>query len=150
MSVLWDFDGIRLKITASESAIIKVEFKPDDEVSGEKPTGLSAECVRELKEYFAGERHEFDLPLAPEGTDFQRSVWDALLRIPYGETRTYKEIAESIGRDKASRAVGMACHANPIVILIPCHRVIGSDGRLTGFGGGLDVKSRLLRLEGNL
>lgn len=108
----------------------------------------TAEVRRQLAEYFAGERREFDLALAPEGTPFERAVWAELAKIPFGETRTYGEIAEILGRPGAARAVGRANGANPIPIVVPCHRVIGADGSLTGFGGGLDVKSRLLELEG--
>jgi methylated-DNA-[protein]-cysteine S-methyltransferase len=110
--------------------------------------GRTAEVRRQLAEYFAGERREFDLALAPEGTPFERAVWAELAKIPFGETRSYGEIAEVLGRPGAARAVGRANGANPIPIVVPCHRVIGSDGSLTGFGGGLDVKSRLLELEG--
>jgi methylated-DNA-[protein]-cysteine S-methyltransferase len=105
------------------------------------------EVVRQLRAYFAGKLREFDLPLAPEGTEFQRKVWSALERIPYGETLSYGELARRIGNPKASRAVGLANGANPIPIIIPCHRVIGSDGTLTGYGGGLAIKEKLLALE---
>jgi len=102
---------------------------------------------RQLDEYFAGERRDFDLPLAPVVTPFQLSVLDALQTIPYGETRSYREIAIQIGQPEAVRAVGGANGSNPLPIVIPCHRVIGSDGSLTGFGGGLDTKRYLLDLE---
>ncbi|MEA2163118.1 MAG: methylated-DNA-[protein]-cysteine S-methyltransferase [Thermoanaerobaculia bacterium] len=105
------------------------------------------EAAYQLHAYFAGERRDFDLPLAPRGTEFQLSVWSALREIPYGETTTYAAIANSIGRPKAIRAVGAANGANPIPIVIPCHRVIGSNGSMTGFGGGVDVKRQLLALE---
>jgi methylated-DNA-[protein]-cysteine S-methyltransferase len=108
----------------------------------------TADLRRQFEEYFAGERREFDLTLAPEGTLFERSVWEELRRIPFGETRSYGEIARAIGRPNAFRAVGRANGANPIPIVVPCHRVIGSDGSLTGFGGGLEAKSRLLEIEG--
>ena len=101
----------------------------------------------QLDEYFRGERTQFDLSLLPSGTDFQRQVLDELLKIPYGETTSYGEIAVRIGRPKAVRAVGAANGRNPLPILIPCHRVVGSGGQLTGFGGGLDAKALLLRLE---
>ncbi|MGH8218707.1 MAG: methylated-DNA--[protein]-cysteine S-methyltransferase [Steroidobacteraceae bacterium] len=104
-------------------------------------------AIAQLEEYFAGQRQSFDLPLAPEGTDFQRTVWQALTRIPYGETISYGELARRIGKPQASRAVGLANGANPLPIVIPCHRVIGADGSLTGFGGGLDIKRKLLALE---
>ena len=106
-----------------------------------------AEATRQLAEYFAGERHEFDLPLRLNGTEFQLLVLEELQRIPYGETTSYGNIAERIGRPKAVRAVGAANGRNPIPIIVPCHRVIGSGGALTGFGGGLDTKEALLRLE---
>jgi methylated-DNA-[protein]-cysteine S-methyltransferase len=102
---------------------------------------------RQLGEYFDGTRRTFDLPLAPDGTDFQRAVWHALTTIPYGTTRTYFDVAVCVDHPKAVRAVGAANGANPIPIVIPCHRVIGSDGSLTGFGGGLETKRWLLDLE---
>lgn len=104
-------------------------------------------CVEQLDEYFSGRRKVFDLPLAPRGTDFQRRVWSALRTIPYGETRTYGDIARAVGSANASRAVGAAAGANPIAIVIPCHRVIGASGKLVGFAGGLPIKSQLLQLE---
>lgn len=113
-----------------------------------QPTALTDRAARQLQEYFAGERCDFELPLKPRGTDFQRSVWDALLRIPYGETRSYREQAEALGNLKAIRAVARANGANRIAVVIPCHRVIGADGSLTGYAGGLEMKARLLTLEG--
>lgn len=101
----------------------------------------------QLKEYFAGKRDEFTVPLAPSGTEFRMRVWSALVRIPFGQTATYGEVAADIGNPAASRAVGMANHYNPIAIMIPCHRVVGSNGSLTGYGGGLDRKLLLLELE---
>lgn len=106
--------------------------------------------VTELEEYFAGKRREFTFPLDLRGTDFQRACWDALLAIPYGETRTYADIARAVGKPNAFRAAGMANNRNPIAIVVPCHRVIASDGTLCGYGGGLDVKRKLLELEGAL
>lgn len=103
--------------------------------------------VAQLEEYFRGDRRVFDLPLAPRGTPFQLSVWNALLRIDYGATTSYMRVAESIGRPKAVRAVGAANGANPIPIIIPCHRVVGSGGALTGYGGGLHIKEALLAIE---
>lgn len=105
------------------------------------------DVVSQLAEYFDGKRREFDLPLAPEGTPFQQRVWRALLDIPYGETISYGELAVRIGRRSASRAVGLANGSNPLPIVIPCHRVIGANGKLTGYGGGLPIKERLLALE---
>jgi len=101
----------------------------------------------ELEQYFAGNRKTFDLPVRLYGTPFQTRVWNALRSIPYGETRSYKEVAKMIGADKAVRAVGGANHRNPVSIIVPCHRVIGSDGSMVGYGGGLSVKIRLLELE---
>jgi methylated-DNA-[protein]-cysteine S-methyltransferase len=112
---------------------------PDDSVFTEVRSQLNA--------YFADELQDFDLPLAPQGTEFQTSVWKALTTIPYGSTRSYGQIAEQVGSPKASRAVGAANGQNPIPIIIPCHRVIGSTGKLTGFGGGLPTKVALLNLE---
>ena len=108
------------------------------------------ELKRQLAEYLTGERRDFDLPLAPEGTEFQCRVWQALTTIPYGETRSYVDIARAVGSPGASRAVGGANHDNPIGIVIPCHRVIGADGSLTGYAGGVERKRRLLELEGAL
>jgi methylated-DNA-[protein]-cysteine S-methyltransferase len=101
----------------------------------------------ELAEYFAGTRKTFSLQLSPQGTDFQRNVWKELVKIPWGETRSYRSIAQAVGSPNAARATGGAIHHNPIVIMIPCHRIIGANGSLTGFGGGLPLKKQLLELE---
>lgn len=125
----------------------RIEFdaaNPREAAGGNELTG---EVIRQLREYFAGERREFRLPLGLEGTDFQRRVWLCLSSIPYGETRSYQEIARMAGNVRACRAVGMANHKNPIPIVIPCHRVVGKDGSLTGYGGGLDRKVWLLEHE---
>lgn len=106
------------------------------------------EAIRQLEEYFAGRRQHFDLPLAPQGTPFQKKVWNALLTVGYGRTASYGDIARSIGNPKSVRAVGLANGRNPIPVIIPCHRVIGSNGALTGYGGGLGIKKQLLDLEG--
>lgn len=116
-------------------------------ISNEKETPLSAKVYAQLSEYFNGERKSFDFPFKMEGTPFQKKVWSALCEIPYGETRSYKEIAIAIGSPKACRAVGMANNRNPIAIVIPCHRVIGSNGDLVGYAGGIEVKKALLKLE---
>lgn len=108
---------------------------------------LLAQAARELGEYFAGIRRTFTFPISVQGTPFQQEVWRALRSIPYGQTRTYGQIAAQIGRPKAVRAVGMANHRNPLPIVVPCHRVVGADGSLTGYAGGLDIKTLLLRLE---
>lgn len=110
-------------------------------------TELTRKAAGQLREYFAGKREKFDLPLAPVGTPFQQRVWNALMEIPYGQTRSYGEIARTVGNPKASRAVGMANNRNPVAIVIPCHRVIGSNGKLTGYAGGLELKDALLHLE---
>ena len=110
-------------------------------------TPLLSEGKRQVLEYLAGQRRVFDLPLAPRGTEFYRSVWRALEAIPYGETRSYRDIAQAVGRPKAVRAVGQANHNNPIPIIIPCHRVVGANGSLTGYAGGVEKKMRLLTLE---
>ncbi len=114
-----------------------------------KETGLLEEASGQLMEYLAGTRTSFHLTLIPEGTPFQKKVWQVLLTIPYGGTLSYKQVAEAVGNPKACRAVGMANNKNPIAIFIPCHRVIGSSGKLVGFGGGLELKEKLLLLEKN-
>jgi len=119
-------------------------------VQFEESAGVTRPYVRELEEYFAGQRREFSFALDLRGTDFQLACWRALLAIPYGETRTYADIARAVGRPQGFRAVGMANNRNPIAIVVPCHRVIASDGTLCGYGGGLDVKRKLLELEGAL
>ena len=115
-----------------------------------RETPLLARVREELLEYLAGARRDFDLPLAPQGTPFQQRVWAALREIPYGQTRSYRELALAAGSPRGYRAVGMANHRNPIPILIPCHRVVGADGSLTGYAGGLELKRKLLELEGAL
>ena len=135
------------------SAITKLDFYENNyrSAAGEcchsKETALLKFAAAQLNEYFAGQRTGFDLPLEPAGTDFQKAVWRALVNIPYGQTKTYKEIAQEVGCPKACRAVGMANNKNPIAIIIPCHRVIGSNGKLVGYAGGLDIKEKLLKLE---
>lgn len=113
-------------------------------------SGNSRQLARELDEFFAGGRRSFDVPLAPKGTDFQKRVWAELLRIPFGETISYGELARRIGNPAACRAVGRANGTNPISLIVPCHRVIGSNGTLTGYGGGLDLKDKLLTWERSL
>lgn len=152
----------RLEILASREAVLRVEKvceRQTEAAAGELPPpvafsaapeeneSLAQMCARQIAAYFAGEQKDFTLPLAPEGTEFQRLIWKKLREIPYGQTRTYGQIAAMAGKPAASRAVGMACYANPIMILIPCHRVIGSDGSLTGYAAGLDAKRFLLSLE---
>lgn len=116
--------------------------------AGEKAAlELLDRAEREIREYFEGKRDSFDLPVKVKGTDFQKKVWQALKRIPYGETRSYGAIAAEVGSPKGARAVGMACNRNPVMLLIPCHRVVGSTGGLVGFAGGLSMKEQLLELE---
>jgi methylated-DNA-[protein]-cysteine S-methyltransferase len=127
-------EGVRRQLEAAGHRVVEGE-------------AAVAELRRQLTEYFAGERRQFDLELAPAGTEFQQRVWAELQRIPYGETVSYGDIARRLGRPGASRAVGLANGSNPLPIVVPCHRVIGADGSLTGYGGGLEAKARLLELE---
>jgi methylated-DNA-[protein]-cysteine S-methyltransferase len=121
--------------------------RPDPEVFGERDDAAFVDVVGQLREYFAGQRRSFDVPLTLQGTPFQRQVWAALCEIPYGETTSYGELAARLGRPNAARAVGLANGRNPIGIIVPCHRVVGADGALTGYGGGLDRKEHLLAFE---
>jgi methylated-DNA-[protein]-cysteine S-methyltransferase len=146
-----------LTLVASERGLTAILWEDDDPLrvrlgpATEAPDHpVLADAARQLGEYFAGELRHFDLPLDFAGTDFQKQVWAALLAIPFGETRSYAEIARAIGRPAACRAVGAANGRNPISIVAPCHRVIGANGALTGFAGGLEAKQRLLALEGAL
>jgi methylated-DNA-[protein]-cysteine S-methyltransferase len=141
-----------LLLAADEAGLRRIEFatagraaSPDSD--WRKDAKPFRETVRQLRAYFAGELEAFTLTLAPEGTPFQREVWRRLCEIPYGQTISYGELARRIGNPKASRAVGLANGSNPIPIVIPCHRVIGSNGKLTGYGGGLPIKEKLLALE---
>jgi methylated-DNA-[protein]-cysteine S-methyltransferase len=145
----------KLKLLASDKGLVAVLWekeKPNRICLGEAeerethPVLIKAE--RQIAEYFAGKRRSFSVPIDMRGTSFQKQVWDALLAIPFGETRTYGDLAKRIGRPQAARAVGAASGRNPISIIVPCHRVVGSTGKLTGFAGGLEAKMRLLELEG--
>ena len=140
----------RIGIEENGLAITKVYFMNNDEqeeILEKNETALLKEAIKQLNEYFDGKRSSFDLQLQPQGTEFQNKVWKALIEIPFGETRSYGEIAKIIGNEKASRAVGMANNKNPIPIIVPCHRVIGANGKLVGYAGGLDIKEKLLKLE---
>jgi len=157
-----------LFLAASEKGLVALEFDarlPGQQTIRPNPRDLREESnqvrfeesalrlrpyTSELEEYFAGKRREFGFPLDLRGTDFQIACWRALLEIPYGETRSYADIARAVGRPKGFRAVGMANNRNPIAIVVPCHRVIASDGKLCGYGGGLEIKRKLLELEGHL
>ena len=136
----------RVWLEAEDGYLTGLRFSGSEKCAQDASTVLD-ETERQLEEYFCGRRKNFDVPLRMEGTPFQQRVWHALTEIPYGETATYGEIAERIGNPKACRAIGMANHVNPVSIIVPCHRVIGANGRLTGYGGGLPVKEKLLKLE---
>lgn len=145
------FDTVigKLAVTESEGAVTRLRFESEglpDSCPHEKSPLLEA-AQNELSAYFEGRLNSFTVPLRPEGTAFMLSVWNELCRIPYAQTAAYGEIAKRLDKPGAARAVGMACNKNPIPILIPCHRVIGASGSLTGFGGGLDIKKRLLSIE---
>lgn len=139
----------RMTIVDSGGAVVRIGFGVlDVEGSALSPTTLTNEAATQLMEYFAGKRRTFSLPLAPKGTPFQKEVWQALSSIPYGQTRSYADIAAQVGRPKAFRAVGMANNRNPIPIVIPCHRVVGSSGDMVGYAYGTKIKRYLLELEG--
>lgn len=137
----------KMTIASDGRAITSVAFGEAAGTGGLRRSELTDRAAEELAEYFAGKRKAFDLPLSPGGTAFQKRVWDALRTIPYGETRSYRQIAEQIGSPDACRAVGAANNRNPIAILIPCHRVVGADGSLVGYAAGIELKKRLLDLE---
>jgi methylated-DNA-[protein]-cysteine S-methyltransferase len=141
-----------LRLVSDGSALTAIEFEGRyRDGAGEESASdpVLSDCSDQLREYFAGRRTRFDLPLSPEGTAFQQSVWQALGDIPFGAQRSYADIARAIGRPGAARAVGAANGRNPLPIVVPCHRVVGSDGSLTGYAGGLEIKRRLLALEGS-
>ena len=143
-------DGLTVRLVTNDCGLRAIDFDLSRPVDGSRYGihPIATEAVRQLRAYFAGQLRRFDLPLDMEGTDFQLRVWRELERIPYGETRSYLEIAEAIGAPRAVRAVGAANGANPIPIVVPCHRVVGASGKLVGYGGGLPLKKRLLELEG--
>ncbi|MFG2497770.1 methylated-DNA--[protein]-cysteine S-methyltransferase [Streptomyces sp. NPDC048441] len=134
--------------TLSGLYMTEQRHRPPEETFGDRDEGPFGETISQLEAYFAGELTEFDLPMRLDGTPFQRTVWQQLQLIPYGETRTYGQLADALGKPNASRAVGLANGKNPIGVIVPCHRVIGAGGSLTGYGGGLDRKQRLLAFEG--
>lgn len=140
-----------IKISEKEGKIIGLVFsdsKKENEI--EKETDYIRRTYLQLKEYLSGKRKSFDIEIEMIGTEFQKKVWKELLNIPYGETRSYKDIATAIGNKKACRAVGNANNKNPIAIIVPCHRVVGSNGSMTGYAGGIDIKEKLLKIENNL
>jgi O-6-methylguanine DNA methyltransferase len=142
-----------LYLAASATGLVRLEFEDrmqtvnPDSIRLQESRSRLAPYLQQLDEYFAGKRREFSIPLDLRGTEFQLSCWHALLEIPYGETRSYRDIAETIGHAQAYRAVGMSNNRNPVAIIVPCHRVIASSGSLCGYGGGLDIKRQLLDLE---
>jgi len=141
-----------LLLVVSDSALVRLEFDRDPAqvpANAAASKEKTAPYVRQLEEYFRGERQHFDFSLDLRGTEFQKRCWQALLEIPYGETRSYADIARAVANPRGFRAVGMANNRNPIAIVVPCHRVLASDGTLCGYGGGLDVKQKLLELEKN-
>ena len=140
-----------LTLVATDQALVGLHLRalgPGEVAAEPRRTPLLEEAAAQLRAYFAGDREDFELPLEPAGTDFQRAVWAALRRIPYGATWSYARLAREVGRPRAVRAVGAANGANPIAVILPCHRVIGTDGSLTGYGGGLPRKKWLLAHEG--
>lgn len=139
-----------LEIRASDAALTALAFVKKKSGADSPAHPVLKKCVKQLAEYFAGKRRDFDLPLELIGTDFQKRVWGALLKIPYGQTASYGDIAKKIRNPKGPRAVGMANNRNNIAIVIPCHRVIGAGGKLVGYGGGLEKKKWLLELESGL
>ena len=143
---IYPFPFGQLKIGYEGDAITLLK-RTEEPVRSEGRTELTDLAFGQITEYLEGRRREFDFPYRLRGTEFQQKVWRALRAIPYGETRTYGEVAAAVGNPRACRAVGMANHQNPILIAVPCHRVIGADGGLTGYGSGLDMKEALLRLE---
>jgi len=149
-NVYYTYDTVfgRITIESNGKAVTCIKTESHADQKGQKNTDpITEKAARQLEEYFIGKRTHFDVPLDPNGTDFRRSVWQALCQIPYGETKSYKQIAQAINNPNACRAVGLANNKNPIWIMIPCHRVIGTNGALTGYGGGLEMKQRLLELE---
>lgn len=145
-SAIYPFPFGRLKI-GYEGGVVTLLKRTDEPAGCEGRTPLTDLAFGQISEYLEGRRREFDFPYLLRGTEFQQKVWRALCAIPYGETRTYGEIAAAVGNPRAARAVGMANHENKILIAVPCHRVIGADGSLVGYGSGLDMKQALLRLE---
>lgn len=144
-----------LAVVMSNDGLMRLEFHrnrniPDKKFNWTEDESHTKTVRRELEQYFDGRRREFGVPLDLRGTEFQLRCWRELLKIPYGETRTYADIARSIGSPRAFRAVGLANHDNPVAIIVPCHRVVASGGGLCGYGGGLDIKQKLLELEGAL
>lgn len=141
----------KIGIEEKDGFIVKVHFGSNTSFKDEeiKETDVIKKAYVELNNYLKGDIKEFTIPLKVDGTEFMKEVWNGLLKIPYGETLSYKELGEKIGRPKAARAIGLACNKNPMPIFIPCHRIVGSNGKLTGYLGGLNIKKKLLEIEKN-
>lgn len=152
MKYIYTYDSILGSLTIVEEnnciTNLYINETPNGIEFTSKETPLIREAIKQLNEYFQGKEKSFELPLAPAGTEFQKNVWNALLKIPYGDTCSYSDIAKAIGNPKGCRAIGLANGRNPIPIIIPCHRVIGKNGSLVGYTGGLDIKIKLLSIEG--
>jgi len=136
-----------LEVAGTEEGILSIEFSERSAFPAGPPAPCLKDCIRQLEDYFAGRRRVFTLRLDLRGTPFQKRVWDELLKVPFGRTVAYRDIAEALGNPRATRAIGGANHRNPVSIVVPCHRVIGADGGLTGYGGGLRRKEWLLAHE---
>ena len=144
---IYDTSIGKINIIQEGEYIVKIGFDEELKDIEIKETKLILKTISEIKEYLEGKRKEFDIPIKLQGTKFQKKVWNELLKILYGETCSYKDIAIRINNEKGVRAVGMANHNNPIAIIVPCHRVIGKNGKLVGYAGGIDIKSKLLEIE---
>ncbi|MDR2292528.1 MAG: methylated-DNA--[protein]-cysteine S-methyltransferase [Prevotellaceae bacterium] len=145
----YNIKTICILIVEDNGYVVEIAFAKKEIEGNEKETDVIKQAAAQLEEYFAGKRQSFDFPINLQGSEFQKRVWVALQNIPYGELRTYKQIAEKIGNSKASRAVGMANNKNPLPIVVPCHRVTGSNGKLIGYAYGLDMKAYLIDIEKN-
>lgn len=146
----YEIENFHLYIYEEKGVLVKISFSPDEtreKNSQNIETTLMKNVKEEITAYLKGKRKEFDIPLIPQGTTFQQKVWQEISKIPYGETRTYKELAERIGGIKCYQAIGQACRRNPYVIIVPCHRVVGSHSTLGGYAGGSELKQKLLNLE---
>ena len=145
-SSLFIWEEKHFYLSADDNAIIGIGFdKPENTVW--QDNGILLQCMSELEEYFSGKRQAFNVPISFDGTDFQNAVWQKLLEIPYGKVMSYSDLAKAIGKPRAARAIGSACNKNPIAVVVPCHRVVGKNGSLTGYAGGIGIKEKLLAIE---
>ena len=145
-SSLFIWEEKRFYLSADDTAVIGIGFdKPESTVW--QDNGILLQCTSELEEYFSGKRQAFNVPISFDGTDFQNAVWQKLLEIPYGKVMSYSDLAKAIGKPRAARAIGSACNKNPIAVIVPCHRVVGKNGSLTGYAGGIGIKEKLLAIE---